>query len=589
MALIGKIRKNPLIVLLFIGGGIALFVFSEMTNGANGQIGPVAQAMGKIGELEIDRADFEKTLSGAYSGGDAYQNRDQLWQFYVNEGVVQQEAFAIGLDVSEEEMTDLQFGPTPSPVVTRNLTDPQTGQLNRSLLTQIQGYVESGTLKEAAEDGTLNPNIETIWTYQQREIKATRLQEKMGALMSKGMYAPSWQAQAFADDQIKSRQVAVVKIPFDKVADGEVEVADSDIQDYIDNNQSLYDNPEETRLITYVTFPVTPTAADTAALRTEMQQIATEWGEETTESGDSLFALANRGSYNAVYTPADRLSPVIADVVMEELDNGAIYGPYVEGNALKLLKLIDRKVIADSARTRHILRNASTPEQFDEAERVIDSLMTVVQRNRGKFTALAEEFSQDPGSASNGGVYPQVTPGQFVRPFDEVLFRTGEVGKLYKIRTSYGYHLVEIMKRSRSTSPRAKVAYIVEPIIPSSETEDEVLADAQLFLNGKSNLDALTAAARERGLEVETSNPLPISNYNLPGLGSGQEVRDMMCWAFGADKGDVSGVVYTFTDPQLFYENNYVLATVADVIPEGVAPVSAVRETLLPTVRDRVK
>ncbi|MEL7160573.1 MAG: peptidylprolyl isomerase, partial [Bacteroidota bacterium] len=410
-----------------------------------------------------------------------------------------------------------------------------------------------------------------------------------GALMSKGMYAPSWQAQAFADDQIKSRQVAVVKIPFDQVADSEVNVEDADIQAYVDANQSLYDNPEETRLLTYVTFPVTPTAADSAALRKEMQQIATEWAEETTEAGDSLFALANRGSYNAVYNPADRLAPVVADVVMEELDNGEIYGPYVEGNAMKLLKLVDRKVIADSARTRHILRNASTPDQFEEAERMIDSLMTVVRRNRGKFGDLAEEFSQDPGSASKGGVYKQVTPGQFVRPFDDVLFRTGEVGQLYKIRTSYGWHLVDIMKRSSTTSPRAKVAYIVEPIIPSSETEDEVLAEAQLFLNGKGNLDALTAAAREKGLAVETTNPLPLSNYNLPGLGSGQEVKDMMCWAFSADQGDVSGVVYTFTDPQLFYENNYVLAAVSDVVPEGIAPVEAVRETLLPTVRDRAK
>lgn len=589
MALIGKIRKNPIIVLLFIGGGIALFVLSEMTSGANGQIGPVAQAMGKIGEIEIDRADFERTLSGAYSGGDAYQNRDNLWQFYVNEGLVTQEAQNIGLSVGEEEMTDLQFGPTPSPVITRNLTDPNTGQLNRGLLSQIQGHVEAGTLKDAAEDGTLNPNIETIWKYQQREIKATRLQEKMGALMSKAMYAPSWQAQAYADDQIKSRQVAVVKVPFDQLPDADVSVEDGDIQAYIDENRSLFENPEESRVITYVTFPVLPTAADSAALREEMGKIAEEWREETTEAGDSLFALANRGSYNGAYAAEASLSPIIADAVLNQIDNGTVFGPYVEGNAMKLLKLVDRKVMADSAKTRHILRNAQTPEQFDEAERMVDSLMNVLQRSRGKFATLAEEFSQDPGSASNGGVYEKVTPGQFVRPFDNVLFRTGTVGRLYKVRTSYGWHLVEVMSRSRSTSPRAKVAYIVEPIIPSSETEDNVLADAQVFLNGKNNLGDLRSAAETAGLEVKTTNPLALSNYALADLGSGQEVKDMMCWAFSADKEDVSGVVYTFTDPQLFYENNYVLAAVEDVVPDGLAPVSAVKEAILPTVRDRKK
>ncbi|MBC6996698.1 peptidylprolyl isomerase [Neolewinella lacunae] len=589
MALIGKIRENTAIVLLFIGGGIALFILSEMTSGANGPIGPVEQAMGRVGEREIDRAEFERTLSGAFNGGDAYQNRDNLWQFYVNEGLVAEEAESIGLAVTEEELTDLEFGPNPSPVVARNLTDPNTGQLNRNLLSQIQGHIDNNTLDDAINDGTLNPNIRTIWKYQRREVVATRLQEKMGALVSKAMYAPSWQAQAYADEQIKSRQFAVVKVPFDKIADTEVTVEDADVQAYIDENRSVFNNPEETRLLSYVSFKVEPTAEDSAAIRTQLQELAAEWREETTESGDSLFALANRGSYNGTFVAESALSPVISDVVLNQLEKGAIYGPYVEGNAMKLLKLVDRRTMSDSASTRHILREASTPAQFTEANRVIDSLMNVLQANRGKFASLAETFSQDPGSASEGGVYKKVTPGQFVKPFDNVLFVTGEVGKLYKVRTSFGVHLVEVMSRSASTSPRAKVAYLVEPILPSNETEDATLAKAQTFLNGKNKLADLKAAAEAAGMEITTTNPLPISNYTLPGLGGGQEVKDMMCWAFSAGEGDVSGVVYTFSDPQLFYENNYVLVGLEDVIPAGVAPVAAVKEALATTLRDRAK
>jgi peptidyl-prolyl cis-trans isomerase D len=589
MALIGKIRDNTALILFVIGGAICLFVFQEMSSGANGPLGPVEQAMGRVGHQEIDRADFERTLSGAFSGGDAYQNRDQLWQFYVNEGLVKEEAENLGLTVSEIELNDLEFGPTPSPIITRNLTDPNTGQLNRTLLSQIQGHIENGTLKDAVTNGELNPNIETIWKYQRREIVATRLQEKMGALVSKAMYAPSWQAQEFANNQIASRRVAVVKIPFDEVDNSDVEVSDADMQAYIDENRSVFVNRVESRQLSYVSFKVAATAADSAKIRTLLGEVTTDWNEETTESGDSLFALANRGSYAPNYLTADNLSPVIADAIMNDVAIGSVYGPYVEGNAMKLAKLIDRKVMADSASTRHILRNATTPDQFKEANRVIDSLMNVVQRNRGKFASLAETFSQDPGSASNGGEYEKVTPGQFVRPFDNVLFRTGSVGQLYKIRTSYGVHLVEILGRSRTTSTRAKVAYIVEPIIPSSDTEDAVLADAQVFLNGKGNLTELKAAAEAAGMEVSQTTPMPLSAYNLPGLGSGQEVKDMMCWAFSADEGDVSGIVYTFTDPQLFYENNYVLVGLEDVLPAGVATVASVKDNLEPIVRDLKK
>ncbi|OAV44222.1 peptidylprolyl isomerase [Lewinella sp. 4G2] len=584
MALIGRIRNNPLIVLLFIGGGIALFILSEMTSGANGPIGPVEQIMGRVGQREIDRNDFERTLNGAFSGGDAYQNRDNLWQFYVDEGILAEEANEIGLAVTEEEVRDLEFGPNPSPVVRQNLSDPQTGQLNRQLLTQIQGHIENATIDEAIENGELNPNIRTIWKYQRRNVVTNRLQEKMGALVTKAMYAPSWQAQTFADAQLGNRKIAVAKVPFTALGADDATITDADVQAYIDENQSVFNNPEETRVIQYVTYDVEASPEDVTKLRTDLEEIAADWRADNSVDGDSLFAVANGGTYTGNYQPRTQIGEEVADQVLETMAIGDIYGPYQQDGTMRLVKLVDRVVMSDSAKTRHILISAQTPEQFEAADAKVDSLMTVLSRSRRKFAALAEEFSEDPGSKDNGGVYEKVLPGQFVRPFDAVLFRTGDVGKLYKVRTSYGVHLVEIMERSRSTSTRAKIATVVEPIVPSSETEDLRLATAQEFINGKSSISAL----EESGLDVSTTNPLRMSTYNLPGLGTGQEVKDMMCWAFAADAGDLSGRVYRFTDPQLFYENKYVVAAVKEVIPAGVAPVAAVKEAVTPQVRNRV-
>lgn len=586
MALIGKIRKNPLIVLLFIGGGIALFILSEMTSGAAGPIGPVERTMGRIGQREIDQADFERTLNGAFSGGDAYQNRDNLWQFYVNEGLIQEEAEEIGLTVEEDELRDLEFGPNPSPIVRRNLTDPQTGQLNRELLTSIQGHIDAGTIDEAIEAGELNPNIRTIWLYQRRNIISNRLQEKMNNLVSKAMYAPSWQAQSFADAQLANRQVAVVKVPFTELDVDNAEFADADVQAYIDENRSVFNNPEETRVLSYITYEVEPTEADLGGLRETLTELAGELRASNSAESDSLFAIANGGRYTGLFQPREQLDASVADRVLETMEIGEVYGPYEEDGTMRLVKLIDRAVIADSAKTRHILISASTPDQFETADAKVDSLMNVLQSRSGrrKFADLAAELSEDPGSKDNGGVYEKVTPGQFVRPFDKVLFRTGRIGELYKVRTSYGVHLVEVMSRSNSTSPRAVVATVVEPIVPGSETEDNMLAQAQQFLNGKTSL----AALEESGMEVQTTAPVRITNYNLPGLGSGQEVRDIMCWAFSADQGDLSGRVYRFTDPELFYENKYVVVGVKEVIPAGVSSVAAIRETVAPQVRNRV-
>ena len=69
-----------------------------------------------------------------------------------------------------------------------------------------------------------------------------------------------------------------------------------------------------------------------------------------------------------------------------------------------MAKVIDKKVMPDSAEARHILRRVTTgtPEEFATADAFIDSLRN--ELNRGiSFSNLAEDNSQDPGSAVNGG------------------------------------------------------------------------------------------------------------------------------------------------------------------------------------------
>ncbi len=63
------------------------------------------------------------------------------------------------------------------------------------------------------------------------------------------------------------------------------------------------------------------------------------------------------------------------------------------------------------------------------------------------FAEAAAEHSQCP-SGRSGGSLGSFGPGQMVQEFDEVVF-TGEIGKvLGPVKTQFGYHLIEITKRS---------------------------------------------------------------------------------------------------------------------------------------------
>ncbi len=589
MALIGKIRNNPLLVLLFIGGGILLFVLSDIMNSGNsGPIGPAEAMMARVGEVEIERNDFERTLAVAGTNNDAYQSRDNLWRYYLTESLLRNETERIGLEVSRPELEELTYGPRFSPVIRQTYGDRQTGQVNAQLLNGVRTRIQENSINDGIEAGELPPNFVDIWKYQNRQVSTQRLQEKLSALVSKAMYAPSWLAQDYADAMTGNRRVAVVRVPFDELDNDQVEVSDAELQSYIDNNRSRFDNLEETRQIAYVSFDVNATDADSTGVRSLLQDLASEW-RDTPSRDDSLFALTANGSYTGTYLTEDQLAPSIAQVVMNEVEPGQVYGPFTEGSIMALVKLIDRREMADSVTLRRIVRNATIPTQFTEANQLIDSLQTVLQQEPGKFTQLATEFNRDPRSIATDGVLRNVTPGQLETAVNQLAFISGETGRFYKVRTATGVQLVEIVSRSSSTSPRAKVAYATEPMVPSKDTEDAARVKAEEFLTGKRSLEELKTAAQAEGYTVGITEPLGVGAFNIPALGSGQDVRDMICWAFGADEGDVSGFVYTFTDPDFFFENKYVVVGLDNVLPKGVAPVAAVRETLTPLVRNELK
>jgi peptidyl-prolyl cis-trans isomerase C len=66
------------------------------------------------------------------------------------------------------------------------------------------------------------------------------------------------------------------------------------------------------------------------------------------------------------------------------------------------------------------------------------------------FGALAKEFSEDPGSKDKGGVYEDVTQGQFVPEFDKAMFQDLKPGETTKepVKTQFGYHIIKLISRS---------------------------------------------------------------------------------------------------------------------------------------------
>lgn len=103
-----------------------------------------------------------------------------------------------------------------------------------------------------------------------------------------------------------------------------------------------------------------------------------------------------------------------------------------------ILKMIAQNTTADMFKSRHIL-----VEDDETAQEVLNALEA-----GESFADLAQEYSQDPGSAEQGGELGWVARGEFVSEFETVaLSDTVALNTPVVAQSQFGYHIIEVQDR----------------------------------------------------------------------------------------------------------------------------------------------
>jgi peptidyl-prolyl cis-trans isomerase D len=99
-----------------------------------------------------------------------------------------------------------------------------------------------------------------------------------------------------------------------------------------------------------------------------------------------------------------------------------------------------RLEVPEKRHARHILITAK-----DDAAALAQAQQVLAQAKAGKdFGGLAKQYSQDPGSAQNGGDLGWAERSSFVAPFADALFGMS-VGEIKgPVKTQFGYHIVRL-------------------------------------------------------------------------------------------------------------------------------------------------
>jgi len=166
-------------------------------------------------------------------------------------------------------------------------------------------------------------------------------------------------------------------------------------------------------------------------------------------------------------------------------------------------KTPERFTQPEQRRVRHILLQVSDPKDDATVKAKAESILKRAQ-NGEDFSALAKEFSQDPGSAQQGGDLGWSERKAFVGPFADAAFGMKEGEITGPVKTQFGYHILKldgIQPTNIKTFEQAKADLETEYRRSEAErlfnsAQDE-LADAAL-----QNTTDIDVVARKAGLTV---------------------------------------------------------------------------------------
>jgi peptidyl-prolyl cis-trans isomerase D len=194
------------------------------------------------------------------------------------------------------------------------------------------------------------------------------------------------------------------------------------------------------------------------------------------------------------------------------------------------------------------------------------------------FAEVARRESSDSASAAKGGDLGEWTKGSMDPAFDSAAFAL-PIGKVSQpVRSQFGFHLIEITSRKGN---KAKGRHILFPIEVTGAHRDQLDAQADSLEHlGADRADpaALDTVARALKLPIGRAEPVPQGGKVQVGR---ILVQDAGVWAFEAKPKATSPVIET---PYAYY-----IFRLDSLQPEGVPPLTAIRSSVVRSVREQKK
>lgn len=531
MAILEKIRKRSLLLIVIIGLSLFSFVISDAIQ--TGRFGMPSSTIGKVNGERISRDAFNQEVevtSRRYGGSlSNLQVADQVWNLRVRNSLLEEQYKKAGIRIEEAQ--------------TLEIIKSNPGFAQDTMFQNEAGVFDENRFIEFLADlKANNPAGFEQWKLQEEALVKNTKEQTYFNLIKAGIQTTLKEGEYSYRAENDKVAIEYIQIPYSSIPDSTITLSEEEMKKYARTHEKEFE-PEPLRSIQYVYFEEKASPEDEEALVSELTALLRDQVtyNAVTKTNDTvsgfvttsqLVEFVNAHSdvpFDSTFVAKEDLSEVLANSLFN-LSEGALYGPYKDGDAYKISKMIAKKP-EGIAKASHILisykgalrANPTVTLTKDEARAKAQKVLADALKTPESFTDLARENSSDLQTASKGGDLGYFQEKDMVKPFSDFVFGN-PVDKIGVVETDFGFHIIRVTAKE----PTVQLATLVRRIEPSETTISAVFQKATEFEIAVSKKD-FAEAAKEKRYAIRPVKNLKALDETITGIG---EQREIVQWAF---------------------------------------------------------
>ncbi|NTU57989.1 MAG: peptidylprolyl isomerase [Chlorobiaceae bacterium] len=532
MALMSKLRdKTHILMIILVVTFLGLIVFEWGMNFT----GPTKKAglAGKVNGRSITTEQYEeiynglndnfrRTNPGAEVTPQVENNfREQAWNVAVDQALVEEMFEKYGIKVQDSEvLAAVNNEANPPMIIRQNFTDPRTGKIDRQVLEQVRR----------------DPKAKAFWVKAQEVVKRELMVDKLLMALKTMAVVTEPEVVELVQRQFTTFQASFIPFPLSYAGPETMfPVKDDEIKSWYTAHKEQF-KQDNTRTGEFVFYPQTPSSHDSLQVKKEIDGLVPQFAAAPSDSEFVKVQSDRPTAANVTYSRAD-FSPAAGNAVFgsPKLAAGQVVGPIADRGFYRLLKIKGVSSGEPAASASHILIRVN---QADAARSLalVDQILGELKKGVS-FETLAAKYSEDPGSARNGGFVGWFTKERMVPEFSQAVFAGKPDQIVGPVKTQFGLHIIRI---DGFDQKRIVCSEVARQIKPSSQTVESIKRNAMAF-QSEAKSKGFEQAAKSAKLDIVKTGEFSRQSL-IPVLGMNDKVTR---FAFKSKEGDLSDVLET--------------------------------------------